>query len=85
MESCNTFAKYSGTYGVNTITFEKGKLFYQKSGKAKFQLLAITQNLMRIKGNEGFKVNFIKNELDQFYTLITLYNDGRIEHSYFLH
>ncbi len=69
--------KYAGVFGERTFTFEKGKLYYQRAGRPKFELEPLGPNRMRGKNNTYFKIEFpIGSDKVRVY-----YQDGRIEES----
>ena len=74
VKDTNEYKRLVGTYGANTISFTEGELFYQKQGKARFELEAIGDGYYKVKGNESFLVHF-----DGEKGLITYYEDGRVE------
>lgn len=76
-----TLKKYAGTYGERVFTYENGKLFYQRTGKPKFELEPMTNSIMRGKGNEYFKIEFIETN-GEINEVKAYYQDYRIESSY---
>ena len=72
---------FSGVYGACTITYSKGSLYYQKAGRAKFPLVAMTGCRMKPRGNDSFMVDFILNHDNQCQKIITWYDDGRMEYA----
>lgn len=75
-----TLKKYAGTYGEREFIYENGKLFYQRTGKPKFELEPMSYTIMKGKGNEYFKIEFIEangevNEVKAYY------QDYRVESS----
>ncbi len=75
----NETKKIVGNYGAYTLTYMNQKLYYQKIGKANFELLPISSFSYRPKGNDTFIVEFIKNELGNISNLKVSYDDGRID------
>lgn len=71
--------KYTGIFGERTITFENGKLFYQRINKPKFEMEAINPILMKAKNNNYFKVEFITSASLEVNDIKIYYQDGRIE------
>ncbi len=71
--------KYAGIFGERTITFENGKLFYQRINKPKFEMEAITETLLKAKNNTYFKVEFIANAALEVNEIKVYYQDNRIE------
>ncbi|HWY33797.1 MAG TPA: S41 family peptidase, partial [Nitrosopumilaceae archaeon] len=76
-----TLLSFSGTYGSYEISYSNGSLYYQKTGKAKFPLIPMTKYVLKAKGNDTFKVEFIPNSNMPVYKIITYYDDGRIEYA----
>lgn len=74
-----TLIKYAGVFGERTLTFENGKLFYQRINKPKFEMEAISQTLMKAKNNTYFKVEFIANSEGKIDDIKVYYQDNRIE------
>jgi retinol-binding protein 3 len=68
---------FTGDYGAYNISFDRGCLYYQKTGKAKFPLVPVSGNCLRPKGNDSFIVEF--EETGNSMRLTTTYDDGRIE------
>jgi retinol-binding protein 3 len=77
----STLKKYAGVYGERTFTFEQGKLFYQRKGKPKFELEPMTSSIMKGKGNNYFKVEFVQDDQGKVDKVIVYYQDDRIESS----
>lgn len=76
-----TLENYAGVYGERTFTLENGKLFYQRTGRPKFELEPMSQTIMKGKGNSYFKIEFIKNNSEKAEKVNVLYQDNRIETS----
>lgn len=75
-----TLKKYSGVYGERTFTLENGRLYYQRTGKPKFELEPMTKTVMRGKGNEYFKIEFIESN-GEVNEVKAYYQDYRVESS----
>ena len=76
-----TLKKYAGTYGERVFTFENGKLFYQRTGKPKFELEPMSPTVMKGKGNAYFKIEFVQNAQGKVDKVNAYYQDNRIETS----
>lgn len=70
-----------GNYGAYALSYSRGNLYYQKVGKAKFELLPLKENVMKVKGNDAFRVEFFKNEKGEVNRIATYYDDGRVEYA----
>jgi retinol-binding protein 3 len=71
--------KCEGTYGAYQISVSNGVTYYQKTGKAKFPLVPISEHVMRPLGIESFVVEFITGPAGRPMAIITRYDDGRSE------
>ena len=69
---------FSGDYGAYAVTYDKGCLYYQKTGKARFPLVVLEERCLKPKGNDTFVVEFVRGENGAM-ELVTLYDDGRVE------
>ena len=69
--------KFCGVFGERTFTVENGELYYQRLGKPKFKMTAMTNTMF--KGNDFFKIEFIKNTNGNYDELIAYYQDRRVE------
>lgn len=72
-----TLQKFCGVYGERTFTLENGELYYQRVGKPKFKLTAMTNNIL--KGNDFFRIEFVKSATGSYDEIIAYYQDRRIE------
>lgn len=73
--------KRIGTYSYIDISLSGNNLYYERVGRTKFPLVSMTENKMRLLGNDSFTVEFISNSKGDIKEIITYYEDGRIEHS----
>lgn len=73
--------KFVGFYGPYSILFKNGDLYYQKLGKAKFQLFPLTNSIMKVRGNDTFRISFLANEEGKINKIATYYDDGRVEYA----
>lgn len=73
-------SSFTGTYGAYGISYSQGTLYYQKTGKAKFLLLPLKGNIMKVKGNDSFRVEFFKDKNGIVTKIATYYDDGRVEY-----
>jgi len=71
--------RYTGVFGERTITFENGKLFYQRINKPKFEMETISPGLMKAKNNNYFKVEFITGASLEVNDIKVYYQDSRVE------
>jgi len=74
-----TLRKYAGVYGDRVFTYEDGKLFYQRTGRPKFELEAITPTLMKGKGNTFFKISFSVDDAGEVNEIKAYYQNRVVE------
>lgn len=71
--------KLAGTYGAYRIECTENCLYYQKTGRARFLLLPMTEDVMKVKGNDSFRVVFKRDATGKVTGIETCYEDGRRE------
>jgi len=76
-----TLREYAGIYDERVFTLENGKLFYQRTGRPKFELEAMSPTIMKGKGNTYFKIEFVKNNQGKVDKVNAYYQDNRTETS----
>lgn len=69
-----TLRSYAGTYGERRVTFEKGALFYQRTGP-KYLLIPLTATLFALDGLDNFRIEFTV-EAGRVTGLVGIYDDG---------
>lgn len=72
--------QYAGKYGLRTLTFENGALYYQRKGNNKFKLVPINDKLFMVEGNDDFRIKIIV-EQDQVVAIQGLSDNGSVSHS----
>ncbi len=70
-----TLKSFVGIYGPRKITFENGKLFYQRDGGTKYELLPYSNNEFILKGLDWFRIRFLA-EGNGISALQGLYDNG---------
>jgi hypothetical protein len=68
-----------GLYSYIDITLSHNTLYYERVGRTKFPLVPMTDTKMRLKGNDSFIVEFIKDPSGKVNEITTYYEDGRVE------
>ena len=68
--------KYIGRYGERKITYEKGELYYQRTGP-KFKLIPLKEAFFAVEGMDYFRVKMVTDESGNVIELVGLYDDGR--------
>jgi len=76
-----TLAEYAGIYGERVFTLENGKLYYQRTGKPKFEMEPMSLTTMKGKGNTYFKIEFARNSSGKVDKINAYYQDNRKESS----
>lgn len=77
----NTLQSYAGNYEDRIITFENGKLFYERKGRPKFQLYPASVDTFWLKDMDYFRVRFEKDASGKVTGLIGLDDDGHTDKS----
>jgi hypothetical protein len=77
----NTMKSYAGTYDDRSITYEGGKLYYQRKGRQKFAMTPMTGDTFMFKDLEYFRLKFIKDALGNAIEVNGLYDDGHEDRS----
>jgi retinol-binding protein 3 len=77
-----TLKRFAGVYGERTFTFEDGKLYYQRTGRPKYELEPMTGNVMKGVGNTYFKIEFVESGKGEVNRVNAHYQDNRLEVSY---
>jgi hypothetical protein len=65
---------YAGEYGERKVTFENGRLFYQRTGP-KYALIPLTATLFALDGLDNFRIEFTVKD-GQAAGLVGLYDNG---------
>ena len=76
-----TMKKFTGSYNERTIIFEDGKLYYQREGRPKFELLPLKENLFYIKGLDYFRLEVELDKNDNPIALVGHYDNGTTDRS----
>ncbi|MEO8512948.1 MAG: S41 family peptidase [Ignavibacteria bacterium] len=76
-----TMKNYAGTYDDRTITYEGGKLYYQRKGRQKYAMIPMTDDTFMFKDLDYFRLKFIKDALGNAIEVNGLYDDGSIDRS----
>jgi C-terminal processing protease CtpA/Prc len=77
----NVMKSYAGTYDDRSITYEGGRLFYQRKGRQKYAMTPMTDDTFMFKDLEYFRLKFIRDALGNAIEVNGLYDDGHIDRS----
>ncbi|MEM1337570.1 MAG: S41 family peptidase [Bacteroidota bacterium] len=69
---------FAGVYGPRIVTFENGKLFYQRGNGTKYELYPYSANAFMLKGLDSFRIRFLA-EADTIIALQGVYDNGRTD------
>ena len=69
---------YVGVYGPRVITFENGKLFYQRDEGTKYELLPYSDSEFMLIGLDYFRVKFL-SENNKVTAIEGHYDSGRVD------
>lgn len=72
---------YAGTYDDRTITYEAGRLYYQRKGRQKYAMIPMSEDTFMFKDLEYFRLKFVKDALGVVYEVNGLYDDGHQDRS----
>ncbi|MBE2226611.1 MAG: S41 family peptidase [Ignavibacteria bacterium] len=77
----NTLKSYAGTYDDRTITYEAGKLYYQRKGRQKYAMTPMTEDTFMFKDLEYFRLKFVKDDSGTVIEVNGLYDNGHVDKS----
>ena len=77
----NTLKSYAGTYEDRTITYENGKLWYQRKGRPKMQMTAMTEDTFMFNDVDYFRLRFVKDAGGIVTEVNGLYDNGDVDKS----
>ncbi|HKK20854.1 MAG TPA: S41 family peptidase [candidate division Zixibacteria bacterium] len=72
---------YVGKYGERTITYEDGKLFYQRVDRPKMQMIPMANDLFRFVDLDYFKLKVVTDSNGNPTELVGLYDNGHTDSS----
>lgn len=73
-----TLKTFAGIYGPRKVVFENGKLFYQRGGGTKYELIPYSSHAFMLKGLDSFRIRFLE-EGNKIIALQGLYDNGRTD------
>ncbi|OUS01023.1 hypothetical protein A9Q86_09780 [Flavobacteriales bacterium 33_180_T64] len=73
-----TLKAFAGIYGPRMVTFESGKLFYQRGSGTKYELLPYSNHEFILKGLDSFRIRFLA-EGNTITALQGLYDNGHTD------
>ncbi|WP_296384734.1 S41 family peptidase [Winogradskyella sp.] len=73
-----TLKSYAGNYGPRMVSFENGKLFYQRGSGTKYELAPYSNNEFILLGLDSFRIRFL-SEGNIITALQGLYDNGRTD------
>jgi C-terminal processing protease CtpA/Prc len=77
----NVLRSYAGTYDDRTITYEGGRLYYQRKGRQKYPMTPMSADTFMFKDLDYFRLKFIADALGNPIEVNGLYDDGHIDRS----
>lgn len=77
----NILKSYAGSYGDRTVTYENGKLWYQRKGRPKMQMTAMTEDTFMFNEVEYFRLRFVKDASGIVTEVNGLYDNGDVDKS----
>jgi len=76
-----TLKSYAGIYDDRTITYEAGKLYYQRKGRQKYAMTPMTEDTFMFKDLEYFRLKFVKDDSGTVIEVNGLYDNGHVDKS----
>ncbi len=76
-----TMKSYAGTYEDRSVTYEGGRLYYQRKGRQKFPMTPISTDTFMFKDLEYFRLKFVKDPEGKVTGVSGLYDDGHSDNS----
>lgn len=73
-----TLKTFAGTYGPRMVTFDNGKLYYQRGSGTKYELLPFSDNEFILIGLDSFRIRFL-SEGNSVIALQGLYENGNTD------
>ncbi len=73
-----TLKAFVGVYGPRVVTFENGKLFYQRGNGTKYELLPYSDTEFMLKDLDSFRIRFLTNG-NTVTALQGLYDNGHTD------
>lgn len=77
----NTLKSYAGTYKDRTVIYDNGKLYYQRGGRQKYIMTAISEDTFMFKDIDFFRLKFIKDANGNVTEINGLYDNGDVDKS----
>jgi C-terminal processing protease CtpA/Prc len=77
----NTLKTYAGTYEDRTVTFENGKLYYQRTDRPKYEMIPMAEDMFSLKDLPYFRIKFNRDSEGKITEFIGLYDDGHSDKS----
>lgn len=77
----NVMKSYAGIYDDRSITYEGGKLYYQRKGRQKYAMIPMSDDTFMFKDLEYFRLKFIRDALGNAIEVNGLYDDGHVDRS----
>lgn len=76
--SSDILKSYMGKYGLRTITFENGVLYYQREGRPKYRMIPLSEELFMFKEIDYFRIKIMKED-GEIKGLMGIYDNGRTD------
>jgi hypothetical protein len=77
----NVLKSYAGTYEDRVVTYENGKLYYQRKGRPKFAMIPFADDSFYFAEIDYFRIKFVKDASGNVTELTGMYDDGHNDKS----
>ena len=71
---------YAGVYGPRKLTFDKGRLYYQRDGRAPYALVPLSEDRFMIREIPYFRIHLDRKD-GEVVAIVGQYRDGRSDRS----
>lgn len=72
---------YAGKYGPRTVTFEDGKLYYQREARPKYEMIPMSEDTFVFKELDYFRLKVVKDDQGNITHLEGQYSGGQRDES----
>lgn len=76
-----TLKSYAGIYEDRTVTYEGGKLYYQRRGRQKYQMTPMSEDTFMFKDIDYFRLKIVKDADGKVTEVNGLYDNGDVDRS----
>lgn len=79
--SLETLKSYEGEYGERKVTYENGRLYYQRGKRQTFELTPISEDTFMLMEIEYFRIKFDRDAGGKVIGITGIYDDGHTDNT----